>query len=313
MVKLAKILVPVDFSDPSKKAIDYGAALALKFKARLYLAHVIPSLTALNYAFPADTYELEKRAFADARERLPLLLPEYASELTSEIIVKGGDVRDELLGIVRNDQIDLVVMGTHGRGTVGHILLGSTTESLLRRLPIPVFTVSHLNPEHIVHGDRQVAMRRILYASDLSENMRVGLRYSAELARAFNAELSLLNVMERLDFVGHINVPSRAMIRDNAISRFRWALEEEHAGDVRTEIFVVENMEGGVHGAITRFAENAKADLIVLNLHSKSFLERAMLGSTAERVIRSAAIPVLSLPFPADQYITVPVAAKTGS
>ena len=307
MIKLKKILVPVDFSDPSRKAIDYGAALAQKFGSRIVLAHIVPSLAALNYAFPADTYEMEKKTFADAKKRVPEMLPQdYLSSLDTQIIVKTGDVRHELLGIVDQEDINLVVMGTHGRGTFGHLLLGSTAESILRRVPVPILTVSHLNPEHEIHEHHIAPIHRILYATDLSETMRIGLRYSAELARSFRAELTLLNVVDNLELF-HTGAPAWAAERDNALSRFKWAVSEENVTDVRTEVMV---LEGEAHSTITRFAERSKVDLIVLNLHSKTFLERAMLGSTAERVIRTAAIPVLSLPVAtADRYLTEPATA----
>lgn len=307
MIKLNKILVPVDFSDHSRKAIDYGAALAHKFGSRMVLAHIVPSLAALNYAFPADTYEMEKKTFADAKNRVPELLPQdYLAELDTQTIVTTGDVRQELLGIVDREDISLVVMGTHGRGTLGHLLLGSTTESILRRVPVPILTVSHLNPEHEIHEHRIAPIHRILYATDLSENMRVGLRYAAELARSFDAQLSLLNVVDNLELF-HTSAPAWAAERDNALSRFRWAVAEEKVTDIRTEINV---LEGEAHTTITGFAERSKVDLIVLNLHSKTFLERAMLGSTAERVIRTATIPVLSLPVAtADRYLTEPATA----
>ena len=152
--------------------------------------------------------------------------------------------------------------------------------------------MSHLNPEHEIHEHRIAPIHRILYATDLSENMRVGLRYAAELARSFDAQLSLLNVVDNLELF-HTGAPAWAAERDNALSRFRWAVAEEKVTDIRTEINV---LEGEAHTTITGFAERSKIDLIVLNLHSKTFLERAMLGSTAERVIRTATIPVLSLP-----------------
>src|SRR5688572_7912625 len=101
MIKLRKILVPVDFSEPSRKAIDYGAALALKFKSRLILAHIVPSFAAFNYAFPTDSFELEKKAFSYAKTQAPLMIPhDYLSELDAQTIVKCGDVRQEILGIV---------------------------------------------------------------------------------------------------------------------------------------------------------------------------------------------------------------------
>jgi nucleotide-binding universal stress UspA family protein len=311
MIKLNKILVPVDFSTPSRKAIDYGAALALKFKARLVLAHVVPSIAALNYAFRTDTFEIEKDALADAKKSVPELLPqEYLSQLATETIVTTGDVRHELLRIVDEEEINLIVMGTHGRGALTHFILGSTTESILRRVSVPILTVSHLNPEHDVHEHRIAPIDRIVYATDLSENMRIGLRYAGQLARTLGAKLTLLNVIDNAELF-RTGMPAFVAERDNAMNRFKWAMEAENIGDLRSDVVV---LEGEPHSSITRFAQTSNMDLIVLNLHSKTFLERAMLGSTAERVIRTAQVPVLSLPLAtADKYVTVLTSASATS
>jgi nucleotide-binding universal stress UspA family protein len=303
MIKLKKILVPVDFSIPSRKAIDYGAALATKFQSRLVLAHVVPSIAALNYAFQGDTFEVEKSAFADAKKTVPELLPkEYLSQLDTQTIVRNGDVRQELLQLVEQEEINLVVMGTHGRGPLTHLILGSTTESILRRVTVPILTVSHLNPEHEVHEHRIAPIDRIVYATDLSENMRIGLRYAGQLARTLQAKLTLLNVIDNAELF-RTGMPAFVAERDNAMNRFKWALDQENMGELRPDVVVV---EGEPHSAITRFAQTSKMDLIVLNLHSKTLLERAMLGSTAERVIRTAQVPVLSLPIStADKYVSI--------
>src|SRR5262245_58337577 len=107
MVRIERIMVPVDFSAPSKKAVEYGLSLALQFESRLVLAHIAP-------------YDPE--AFEKAKVDLLALIPaEYRERLTYETIVKSGYVQSELLGIVEDRKIDLVVMGTHGRSYVGRM------------------------------------------------------------------------------------------------------------------------------------------------------------------------------------------------
>ena len=126
MIQLTNILVPVDFSFASDKAINYGLSLALQFHARLVLAHIVPSIAALNYAFPTDTYEHEKQAYADARQRLPQQVPaDYRDRIELRSIVKTGDVRNELIGIMEEEKPDFVIMGSHGRRKVERFFLGS--------------------------------------------------------------------------------------------------------------------------------------------------------------------------------------------
>ena len=110
MIHVKKIMVPVDFSEPSKKAVNYGLSLASEFRARLVLAHITK--------FDPLSYEKAKVHL------LRLIPPDYRARLDFEIIVKAGDVRDELLAMVEEGNIDLVVMGSRGRSYFERVLLG---------------------------------------------------------------------------------------------------------------------------------------------------------------------------------------------
>src|SRR5262245_26154373 len=109
MIRLTNVLVPVDFSEPSRTAVNYGLSLALEFDSKLLLAHIAP---------------YDKRIYEEAKVRLMELIPtDLRERLHFETIVKGGDVRDEILGIVKDKEIDLVIMGSHGRGAVELMIL----------------------------------------------------------------------------------------------------------------------------------------------------------------------------------------------
>jgi nucleotide-binding universal stress UspA family protein len=289
MTRISNILVPVDFSKASQKAMDHATHLALKFGARLTAAHIIPSFTAFNYAFPGDTDDFEKKAFVEARRLLPKEIPASCRDrLDTQTIVKCGDVRDELLGIIAEEGADLVVMGTHGRRSLQRFFLGSTTESVLRRVPVPILTVSEYGADWDIESPFEVPFRKILYATDLSEG-EPGLHYCVDLARTLGAHLTLLHVMEFREpaFEDVSEIHARRM------GELHKAAEREHSGNVVTEV-----LRGAPHHEILKYAETMNADLIVINLQSKGLLERALLGSAAERVIRSAKIPVLSIPNP---------------
>jgi nucleotide-binding universal stress UspA family protein len=129
MIRIPNILVPVDFSDASKRAVNYGLSFGLGFESKLILAHIAPYDTAAYEKAKAD---LMKLIPADCRDRLHF-----------EIIVKSGDVRPELLGIVEDREIDLVVMGTHGRTGIRHFMAGSVTERVVRSSRVPVLTIRH--------------------------------------------------------------------------------------------------------------------------------------------------------------------------
>jgi nucleotide-binding universal stress UspA family protein len=291
MTHISNIVVPVDFSQAARNAVRLAGALALKFGATLTATHIVPSFAAFNYAFPGDVQEFEKKAFDEARKLLPEEIPQaFRDRLHTRTVVKAGEVRDELLGIVGDEKADLVVMGTHGRRGVERFFLGSTTENMLRRIPVPILTVSERGSSKHTESPFDPPFQRILYASDLSEASIGGLRYCGEFARTVGAHLSLLHVMELRDTTAFGQI---AEVRNQLSERLKSSFESSGCAgmDVTTTI-----AEGTPHTEILKYAEQIHADLIVLNLQSKSMLERALLGSTAERVIRSAAVPVLSIP-----------------
>lgn len=279
MIHIQSIMVPVDFSEPSKKAVAYGLSLAAEFRARLILAHIAP---------------FDKEAYEAAKVRLLELIPaNFRSEHVYETIVKGGDVKEEIIGIVRDKNVDLVVMGTHARPYFERVLLGSVTERMLRKLPVPILTVSP------TAGAGR--LNNILYATDLDDGSEEGLRFSIRLARGLDARLTVVHVMQEMErvFIGAevaTYIPEdfdrmRKQMQEN-LSRFV-ALASDGSVPIKTIL-----AEGKPYQMITDAAEAQKVDLIVMNLQSRGHLERALLGSTAERVIRTARVPVLSLPLP---------------
>jgi nucleotide-binding universal stress UspA family protein len=299
MLSIKRILVPVDFSEPSQRAVEYGLSLSLRFKARLVLTHIVSSSTALIYTFPTESLAFEKEQARYATSMLPDMVPEeYRERVDLRTIVKVGEVRSELLSIVKNEEIDLVVMGTHGRGAFERFLLGSLTERMLRKLDVPILTVSHLDPARELHQGGPVPMGHILYATDLSDSASAGLKFSMELARGTGARLTVLHVLEALQTVywgseaGYLGNELEA-IRGDALNRLRDSIPDSGTKEICLTTMMT---EGDASRDIIRVADEEKADIIVLNLQGKTLVERALLGSTAERVIRTAHVPVLSIP-----------------
>jgi nucleotide-binding universal stress UspA family protein len=296
MISLKKILVPVDFSEPSKKAVTFGLTLAGQFNASLILAHIVPESSALLYAIPTQLLDIEKEQHAKAAAEIRNLVPsEYVGKLNLQTILKIGNVEQELLGIVRDEGIDAVVMGTHGRRNPGRWFIGSVTEHMLRHVPVPVLTVSHVEAEKPAIG--LVALNRILYATDLSESSSIGLRYAIELARGAGAQLTVMHVVDDGNWmlwgvavIAHLD---RAKLVAEQRQKLDDLVKQEKAPGVEIETLIV---EGKPFQKIVEIAEDRSMDIIALNLQSKSMVERALLGATAERVVRLARTPVLSIP-----------------
>jgi nucleotide-binding universal stress UspA family protein len=303
MIGIRRILVPVDFSEPAKTAVNYGLSLALRFNAKLVLSHIVPPSTAPIYTFPTESLAFEQTQAEYAKSMLPALVPEeYRSQVDLVTVVRVGDVRSELLAVVSDEKIDLVVMGTHGRNAFERFLLGSLTERMLRKLPVPILTVSHLDPSRELHTVGPVPLRHVLYATDLSDSADVGLRFSIELARGTGARLTVLHVLKAIETIywgseGGFLTTELETIREDTMSRLVHSIPLDWVQGVNVRPMMV---EGDAFREILRIAGEDEADVIVMNLQGKSLVERALLGSTAERVIRSAHVPVLSIPVPAE-------------
>ena len=149
-LQVKRILCPVDFSDSSDHAMRYAAALAGTFGADLTLLHVVapvvaalPGETALPDMLQTNIDELVEAC----RKRLELTVDTLAADgLTVQHKVVNGVPFIEIIRYAREAETDLIVMGTHGRTGLGHLLIGSVAERVVRKAPCPVLTVKH--PEH---------------------------------------------------------------------------------------------------------------------------------------------------------------------
>lgn len=298
MIEISKIFIPVDFSDASRKALDHGVTIAQAFGAGIVLACVVEDPSVLDYHYySSGAVRPQKAALGDVRADLAGLVPEAVRQSTRcSFVVSQGLVEDELLASIHEARPDLVVMGTHGRRAFRRWFLGSVTEHMLRHVPVPVLTVSHPEAEATPWT---IAGGHILYATDLSEGSALGLKTAYELARRFEAELTVLHVMLPLHMeygIRYIPMDIAAdhrQIREDLTVR----LEKSVPAEVRSDPRVHLKLEEGVpYEVIPDLADGLQADLIVINLHGEHRKERPLLGTTAERVVRTVHGPVLSIP-----------------
>ena len=296
MTTVKRLLVPVDFSDSSRKAIGYGVAIAEKTGAKLYLAHILAAVPSFGYVFPENPLDMDAKRLADARQTLLGLLPPNHDELHYELVTRIGAVEDELLGIAREEDIDLVIMGSRGRTGLRRWFLGSVTEHLLRKLPVPVLTVSHIAPGHALDAGKEPLVAQILFATDLGDGVEKGLQASVQLARYFKANLTVAHVVARPPFEEIAPAVSGEFMFGadaTAVAEQLHAVTDPYLNGLKVDTAI---LRGEPYEAILHFADANDIDLVVLNLERKSALERVLLGATAEQVVRLAHMPVLSIP-----------------
>ncbi|WP_437223748.1 universal stress protein [Planctomicrobium sp. SH661] len=145
MIQLKKILVPTDFSDFSHCALRYGCELAQRFSAQLHLLNVVEDLYPLipdpGMTFPPpETYVVEMQTAA-RKAILGLPPAEMCGELSIIREVVAGVPFLEIVRYAREQSIDMIVIGTHGRSGLAHVLMGSVAEKIVRKSPCPVLTV----------------------------------------------------------------------------------------------------------------------------------------------------------------------------
>ncbi|MEO8260603.1 MAG: universal stress protein [Acidobacteriota bacterium] len=163
MILIKHVLVATDFSEPSGAALNYGRELARTFAATLHVLHVADNVT---FQYGVEGYstllpELQEDVEAGARTRLDgLITEEDRVELHAEpVVITAVPKAAAIVHYAGTHQMDLIVMGTHGRGAVGHLLMGSVAELVVRTAPCPVLTVHHPEREFVM-PDALVAVAR---------------------------------------------------------------------------------------------------------------------------------------------------------
>ncbi len=142
MINLKKILCPIDHSDGSKEALKYAVSFAMKNEAKLYLLHVIDirsfdeSIDTMAAQIPND--ETIKQLKTKLLECIP---EEIRSDMQIEALVVQGVPFAEIISIAKGNNVDMIVMGTHGRTGLAHIMIGSVSEKVVRKAHCPVLTV----------------------------------------------------------------------------------------------------------------------------------------------------------------------------
>jgi nucleotide-binding universal stress UspA family protein len=300
MVRISRILCPVDFSEFSRHALDRAVAIAADHGSTVTVQHMVPILTPLLVSpywvagrAPIGLTHVERgrllghlREFVEGRGRAGVPI-DYE-------VVEALTVHDEILAQAAKLPADLIVMGTHGRTGFQRLMLGSVTEKILRMAQAPVLTVGAPH-----YGNDVAAFTRILCAIDFSECSLAAFRYARLLAAESNARLSVVNVIEWTP-VGYDPMFGPPM----DLAGYRMAAETaagERLHKAVTE-FPIEGHDigeivgsGKPHHEILRIATEQGADLIVLGIHGRNPIDRMLFGSTAEPIVRRASCAVLTV------------------
>ena len=295
-MQIHRVLCPVDFSDPSLRALHQAAAIASAHGATLHVLHVIPDVVPpvlpLMLALPLAPAEEVPAPVAQAFEAF---LVRAAVRRPPIAVVRQGPVVASVIGYAVEMSADLLVLGSHGREGVQHVLFGSTAERVLHKAPCPTLVV----PFHAgdVGSADAARVTHVLCATDFSPASTKALALAITMAREQGAALTVLHVVEalaedELDDFPHVAVREHVrVLTKTARDRLRAAVPREaHVRGTVTEVV----RYGQAAAAILREAGDRGADLIVLGAQGHSGLGLLVLGSSTHAVIRRATCPVLT-------------------
>jgi len=292
MLRFEKILCPVDFSEYSARAYDYALSLAQHYEAKLFLQHIVQPLTSLYpyYAFPNSVNEVFWDLESHAKERLSqLMIARPSSGIEVERYVHSGTVPDCILSFAESQGVDLIVMGTHGRHGFDRLTMGSATEKILRKAHCPVLVVRKPAHDFVRPGDslEPVRLKKILFCTDFSEYSNRALAYALSLAMEYNAELTLLHVLE--------DVPPDDDLQ-KCVAVITQRLEELAPADARDWCEVRPAVRiGKPYQQILQIALEMETELVVMGVRGRSAVDLALFGSTTHRVIQLGTSPVLAV------------------
>ena len=300
-VSLKNVLFASDFSSTSEAALPYATAICRRFGSMLHMAHVISDASLLvmtggvDYVSMGTIYE---DAHTEAKEKIEQLATHF-DEIPHRSYVRHGAVWKNLASIVAENDIDLIVLGTHGRTGLGKLLLGSVAEDILRHAPCPVLTIGPKVegraklPAFKDHGRElappELELRQILFATNFAPDSVAVAPVAVRLAAEFQARLSLIHVIEDYTQLG-----SRPGPIEEGVRRLQSLLPKDMQLQYTPET-VLEFGEPAKR--ILQTACERDADLIVLGARAAE--ERVgsthLPWTTAHQVLAHAKCPVLTV------------------
>ena len=280
-VGIHRVLVAVDFSEASERALRHAITITRSYGAKFYLTHVV---SAMGFKLAGgDATELAMEgAEHDLRSLEEVLATTGAlNGIQHESEVCHGEVWQELERVANEKHVDLVVVGTRGRTGLRKLALGSVAEEVFQHSLCPVLTVGPRVPSDL---PANATLRHILYPTDLSEESAVAAGYAESLARQHGARLTIVHIAER---PGDATTDKREREFE---ARFR-----KHAPGRRPHDWTFRTQLGRGDETILELAEEGRGGLIVLGLRSPLSSAHPHGWPHAYKVACEASCPVLTV------------------
>lgn len=289
MLSFNTILFPVDFSDRCRGAAHYVEAVAGRFNSKLILLHVLETTIGqpgdLDFGGLATSLQWEDRA-ARTQELLASFLKDELAILNVERRLETGDPARCIVKVAQSDNVDVIMLPTHGYGGFRRFILGSVTAKVLHDADCPVWTGVHMEEAPPLEA---IAIRHVLCALDLTPRSEPIVAAGAQLAEEYGAELTLVHAVP-----GSEAIPEKLM--DCELRRHLMAQAREQLLTFASKAGVKATLcveSGEVAEAVDACAKSRKADLVVIGRSRQGGFGRLRTHSYA--IIRESPCPVLSI------------------
>jgi nucleotide-binding universal stress UspA family protein len=273
-----KILIPIDFSETSNRAIKHGAFIAKLCKGELILLHICKKSELLDIVLPALNIKDPSLITIYLHRKLDLLAESIRKEFGVKIttLISVGNITTEIVAIAEEFKIGMIIMGTQGADSENGLFLGSNSYRVLTKANIPVMTVRSESPK--------LGYRHILLPLDSSEHSRQKVNAAIQMADKFAAQLHVVGILGKEEK----NYEYKMQVIFEQIQK----LAKEKNLICTCEIAVAANRAQKT----LAYAKKIKADLIITMTDQTAGLSRIILGTYAHQLINNSAIPVLAIP-----------------
>jgi len=285
-ISVTRIMLMTDFSKASEVALEHALALARRYDARIYLTHVITP-DAYQMAEPGLA-EMTYQKMRQAAEQgiADILISGKLRGVPHETLLYEGALWPTVERLIEEQGIDLVVIGTHGRGQLKKLVMGSVAEEVFRQATCPVLTVG---PRAVAHVPYEAEPKNVLFATDFGPGAARAAQYAFSLAQENGTRLTVLHVVEEVRMYTEEQIERVRMVNIQRMKEFMPAEIEKWCNVTFRVTF------GPAVEEILGEAWETKANLIIMGAKTrKSFAGHAPL-TTAYNVVAKAECPVLTV------------------